>query len=133
MNETRRAIYERLNSDATLDTLTTGIHHAVAPQTAALPVVVFNRQAGTPTWQFAGAHIQSDVWQVKAVDKAPSASRAEDIAARIDALLTDAPLEVDDRIVLAIYRESDVEFTETSDGQTYHHIGALYRVETEPA
>jgi hypothetical protein len=115
VNEIRRAIYQRLNGDATL------------------PVVVFNRQAGTPLWAFDSAHIQSDLWQVKAVDKNPSASRAEDIAARIDELLTDQPIAVDDHTLLAIYRESDVEFLETDDGLTYHHVGALYRVQTQPA
>lgn len=133
MNPIRQAIYQRLQGDATLDALTAGIHHAVAPQNAQMPAVVFNRQAGTPQWAFDSAHIQSDVWQVKAVDKNASASRAEDIAKRVDELLTDAPITVDDHTLLAIYRESDVEFLETADGLTYHHVGALYRVQTTPA
>ena len=136
MNPVRAAIYERLAGDAALTGLLstpTAIYHQVAPQDAATPFVVFQRQAGDPRWQFAGGLVQSDVWTIKAVDRASSASGAEDIAARIDAVLTDAPLAITGRVLLAVYRETDVEYPETSDGATYRHVGAQYRLQTSPA
>ena len=136
MNPVRAALYARLSGDAALTGLLsspTAIYHQVAPQDAATPFVVFHRQAGDPIWQFDGAHVQSDLWTCKAVDRGASASRAEDIAARIDAVLTDAPLAVAGRDLLAVYRESDVSYPETSDGDTYRHEGAQYRVETSPS
>lgn len=135
MNPVRAAIYERLTGDATLTGLlssATAIYHQVAPQSAQTPFIVFHRQAGDPGWQFAGAHVQSDLWTVKAVDRASSASRAEDIAARIDTVLTDAPLAVTGRDLLAVYRESDVTYPETTDGATYRHEGGQYRLQTSP-
>lgn len=135
MNPVRSAIYARLAGDATLTGLlssATAIYHQVAPQSAATPFIVFHRQAGDPVWQFDGAHVQHDLWLVKAIDRASSASRAEDIAARIDTILTDAPLAVTGRVLLAVYRESDVSYPETSDGGTYRHEGAQYRLQTTP-
>lgn len=134
MNEIRRALYSRLNGDATLMALTTGgVHHQVAPQDAAMPVVVFHKQSGRPVWQFAGAHIQSDLWTVKAVNVGSSANTAEDIAARIDVVLTDAPLAVTGRVLLAVYRESDIDFPEQDGADTYRHVGGVYRLATTPA
>ena len=136
MNEIRKALYARLAGDAALTALLatpTSIYHSVAPQDAQTPFVTLAKQAGDPRWQFAGAHVQSEVWTVKAVDQNSTASRVEDIAARVDVLLTDAPLTVTGRVLLAIYRASDVEYTETSGGDLFFHVGAMFRVETQPA
>lgn len=136
MNPVRQALYAALAADATLTGMLdapTGIFHAVAPQNAGTPFVTLQKQAGTPDWQFGGEHIQSELWTIKAVDRATSATRAEDVAARIDVLLNDADLTIAGRDLLAIYRESDVEYTETADGGTYFHVGAMYRIQTAPA
>jgi hypothetical protein len=131
MNPVREALYAALAGDAQLNNLTTGIHHQTAPQNAATPYIVFNKQAGTPDWAFQGDPIQSDVWQVKAIDRGPSASTAEDIAIRIDTVLTDAALNVDDHAHLYLRRESDIDYPEQDGAETYHHVGALYRLLTE--
>lgn len=136
MNEVREAIYERLAADATLTGLLsapTAIYHQVAPQSAAAPLVVFNKAAGTPNWQFGGAHVQGDVWLVKAIDRGTSASRAEDIAARIDAVLTDAPLAIDGGVLLGVWRESDVDYLEIDGGDQWHHVGSQYRLLSQPS
>jgi hypothetical protein len=135
VNATRRALYERLAGDATLTGLLSvpdAIYHQVAPQSAAAPFVLFHKQAGTPGWQFAGAHIQSELWLVKGVDVGPSAGRAEDIAARLDELLTDAPLTVAGRLLLAVFRDSDIDYSEQHGADTWRHCGALFRVATQP-
>lgn len=136
MNPVRAAIYTRLSGDAVLTGLLSApdaIYHRTIPQTGGFPAVVFSRQSGTPGWQFAGAHIQDDVWLVKAVSRGSSASPAEDIAARIDAVLTDAPLAVTGRLLLAVYRQSDVDYDEVDAGERYHHVGSQYRLVTQPA
>lgn len=136
MNEIRRAIYQRLSTDSTLTGLlaaSDGIYHQQAPQTAQAPYIVFHKQSGVPFWQFDSAHIQNDLWLVKAVDQGSSASRAEDIAARIDVLLTDAPFSITDHTRLAIFRESDVVYPETDGADLFHHVGALFRVLTAPS
>ncbi len=136
MNEVRRAIYDRLTGDATLTGLLstpTAVFHQVAPADAATPFVVFHRQDGRPEHLYAGNEIQRDIWLVKAVDRGPSATRAEDIAARIQTLLADAPLNPVGRHHVACYRDADVDYPEADAGETYRHVGATWRVITQPA
>lgn len=136
MNPIRRALFERLSADTQLAALLSApdaIYHGVAPASAAFPLVVLDKQAGTPTWQFAGGQVQSDVWLVKGVDRGSSANRVEDIAARVAQVLTDAPLVVAGRFLLAVYREADIDYDEIDSGATYHHAGATFRIVTAPA
>lgn len=136
MNPVRGAIYSRLNGDATLATLLGApgaIYHRTAPQTATFPLVVFSKLSGVPTRQFARAHIQGDIWLVKGISRGSSASPAEDIAARVDTVLSFAPLAITGYILLAVYRESDVDYDEIESGETYHHAGSQYRLVTQPA
>lgn len=135
VNPTRTALYARLTGDATLTGLlatTTSIYHQVAPATAAAPFLIFNKQAGTPNRQFAGAHVQSELWLIKGVCLGASASAAESIAARADTVLTFAPITITGRALLAIYRESDVSYSEQSGADVYHHEGFLARIVTQP-
>lgn len=136
MNPIRAAIYQRLTGDedlADLLSLPTAVHHQVAPQSARYPLVVFHKQAGTPDWQFGQAYIQWDIWTVKAIDRSTSAGRAEDIAARIDAVLNHAPLEIEGGLLLGVWRVQDIDYVETDAGQTYRHCGAQYRLGSAPA
>jgi hypothetical protein len=136
MNPVRAALYTALSADTTLKALLsspTAIYHRVVPQGAGLPAVVLSKMAGTPEWMFDSAHIQTDVWLIKGIAKGSSSSPAETIAARVDLLLTDAVLAVTGRILLGIYRELDVDYEEISAGEIYHHVGAQFRVVTQPA
>ena len=136
MNPIREAIYGALITDGDLTGLLSepdAIFHQKAPQSAAFPLIVFHKQSGTPDWQFAGAHLQNDLWAVKAIDRASSAGRAEDIAARIDVVLTDAGLPVIGGSLLYLRRASDIDYPETEGADTFRHCGALYRVVTEPS
>lgn len=136
MSGVRTALYERLAGDQALTGLLSApdaIYHQVAPQDTETPFVVFHKQTGTPRWQFGGGRVESELWAVRAVDMSASATRAEDIAARLDELLNDAELTIDGATLLAIFRESDIDYPETVGADTYHHVGGVYRVVTQPA
>lgn len=135
----RRAIYGRLAGDTTLNNLlatpvngySKAIYHQQAPGGAQYPFVVFQKQAGTPTEAFGDPDaLDTDVWLVKAVDRATSADTAEAIQARLQVLLNDATLSISGATLLYLRRQSDVEFPEVNDGVMYQHAGALYRLVT---
>jgi hypothetical protein len=137
---TRRALYGRLSGDTTLTNLlgapatgyTKGIYHQVAPSGAAFPFVIFSKSSGVPTEAFHDpSALDTDVWLVKAVDKGNTADTAEAIADRLVTLLNDAPLSISGgKTLLALRRQSDVEYAETESGVTYHHVGSLFRLTT---
>ena len=123
-------LYTLLNADATLVSLgSTGAYRLVAPQGATLPYVIFSQMSGVDDYTFDGRSGRSLLYQVKAVTSGQSASTAEQMAERIDAVLTDGSLSVSGWTVLRCRRESDVLYTETSEGMTYNHVGGLFRVD----
>jgi len=133
----RRALYGRLASDTTLNNLlgtpptgySKSIYHQQAPAGAAYPLIVINKQSGTPTEAFTDpSALETDVWMVKAVDRSNSADTAEAAAARVITLLNDAALSISGSTTLYLRRQSDVEFPEVTDGVTYKHVGALFRL-----
>jgi Protein of unknown function (DUF3168) len=138
----RRGLYGKLAGDTTLTNLlasaptgyTKAIYHAQAPETANFPMVVFSKNSGIPTEAFGDpTALQTDVWLVKAVDRSSTADTAEAIAARVSVLLDDAALSLaGGERVLYLRRQSDVDYAELVSGVTYHHVGGLYRLVTEP-
>jgi Protein of unknown function (DUF3168) len=135
----RAAIYQRLHNDADLAALlgTPGaIYHQVAPAAGVAPYIVFAKQTGNPSWTFGtgrGDHLQQERWLVKAVCSGGSAGPAEQAAERVDDLLHDAPLLLDNARLLYCRRVSDVDYPETSGASVFHHVGAIYRIDTDPS
>lgn len=133
MNEIRRALYQVLAADATLDGLATGgIHHRTAFQGAAPPYVIFHRQSETAIWSMTDA-IENDLWLVKGVCRGGDAGPAEDIADRVRDLLDDASLTVAGRDHLYLRHETGVDYGENDGGELYHHAGSVFRLVTELA
>lgn len=135
----RRAVYGKLAGDTTLNALlgspasgyAKSIYHNQAPAGAAYPYVVFFKQAGNPTEAFGDpSALETDVWEIKAVDRSTSADVAEAIDERITILLNDATLSISGATLLYLRRQSDVQFPELQDGVTYVHVGASYRLVT---
>jgi len=133
----RRAVYGKLSGDTTLNNLlgtpasgyTKSIYHQQAPAGASYPLVIINKQTGTPTEAFGDpSAFETDVWMVKAVDRSNSADTAEAIQARLDALLSDGTLSISGASLMYLRRQSDVEYSETDDGVRYQHAGSLYRL-----
>lgn len=135
----RRALYGKLAGDTTLNNLlgdeapgfSKAIYHQTAPEGAEYPFVIFNKQAGTPTYAFkgsGGAAFDTDVWLVKVVDRNTSADAAEDAAERLDVLLTDGALSISGATQMLLLRQSDVVYEEVDGDQRYQHVGSLYRL-----
>jgi hypothetical protein len=120
------------------------IYYELAPSSAAFPYVVFQKQAGTPTYTMkagtapypftADTAIRFDgyadeLWLLKGVDRAQSADSAERIAGRLAWLFTDGPaLSISGASQMYLRRDSDVNYSEVADGVEYKHAGATYRL-----
>lgn len=132
----RRALYGKLSGDVTLNALlptppagwTKSIYYRFAPQGAAFPYVILSQQAGTPVYAYASRAYDNDIWLVKGIDRHEDTDRVEDIAARLDALLTDGTISISGRTQLYLRREVDITYSEEDDGVEYHHAGSNYRV-----
>lgn len=133
----RRALYGKMAGDTTLVNLlgtpapgySKSIYHQDAPAGAHYPLVIFNKQAGTPTEAFTDpSAFETDIWLIKGIDRSPSADTAEAIQARLDALLSDAALSISGASLMYLRRQSDVEYPETTDGVRYQHAGSLFRL-----
>lgn len=142
MNAVRDAIHARLAGDATLLAL---LGTAVAPHTSAIyarqpppgvgvdgwPLVVVDKLSGVRRWAFGGQPMRPEIWLVKGVSHGGS-KKAEDIDERCQELLHNYKLTVNGFTHLGrVMRETDVDMTENTDGETYHHIGGGYRVIVE--
>jgi hypothetical protein len=131
MDGFRAAVWAKLNGDSTLTNLlatSSSIYHRRAPLNAAFPLIIFQKQSGTPIQVFKGGPIANQLWLFKGVDKSESSSTAEDIDKRIDVVLTDAALNLSDGTLLYLRRESDVDYEEGSDQDfQIHHVGGVYR------
>lgn len=146
----RRAIYGllqgglsggRLTDPFDGSTMDVSIYYDQAPETARYPFVLFSKSSGSTTGTFrgfakAGKSVpgnQEDLWQVKAVDQADSADRAELIADRINYLLDGKPssLSISGGTSINFVRESDVNYPEPDGGLIYYHVGALFRLSVD--
>lgn len=132
MNPVRSSIHSLLAGDATLTALlgdgANGVYYQRAPLSARAPWVLFNKQAGTPTRTMRGDAYTTDVWQVKGVSAGGLPGPAEDIAARLDVLLNDATLTITGQACLDLHKQSDIDYPEDNGADTYHHVGASYRL-----
>jgi Protein of unknown function (DUF3168) len=130
MDGFRTAVYAKLNGDNTLTSLlatTTSIYHRRAPLDANFPLIIFSKQSGVPIWCFDGEPLANQLWIFKGVDRAESASRAEDIDKRIGQVLTDPVMTLSDGTLLYMRRESDVDYEEGDSDILIHHVGGSYR------
>ena len=138
--DVRRALYGAMAGDGTLTGMlatapggySQSIYYQQAPSAAGFPYVIFNKQAGTPAYAMgpmpAARLRDNDIWLIKGIDRSDTADIVDDIASRLDALLTDGALSISGRTQLYLRRESDVVYPEVSDGVVYRHAGSLFRL-----
>lgn len=100
----------------------------MAPQSASFAYVTFSKSSGTPAYALAARTMDNDMWLVKGVDRSDTADPVDNIASRLDALLTDGSLSISGRTHLYLRRESDVDYSEEVDGVVYRHAGSLFRL-----
>jgi hypothetical protein len=141
MSAVRTGLYARLTADATLKGLlssTDAIYHREAPRTRANgsavvpPYVILHKQAGTPLYAVDGSEaLKTEIWLVKGVCRGGASTPADAIDARLAVVLHKATLTIAGREGLACLRTSDVDYPEDADGETWHHVGGLYRISHE--
>lgn len=132
----RRALYGKLSGDTTLNNLlgtpasgfSKSIYYQQAPQGAGFRYVIFQKQAGTPRYALKTRAYDNEVWLVKGVDKNTDADPVDNVASRLDALLTDGTISISAHTQLYLRRESDVDYAEVVDGVRYLHAGAFFRL-----
>lgn len=133
----RRAIYGKLAGDTTLTGMlasppsgySKNIWYQSAPEGTSFPYVILSKSSGVPTEAFHDpSAYETDVWQIKAVDRNTTADTAEAISARVQTLLNDANLSISGSTLLALRRQSDLDYLEVTDGDEYRHCGSLYRL-----
>lgn len=124
----REAIYGALTSSRDLSAVVGNrVYHAVAPENASYPLVIFNRQAGTPQDAFGERAFLWQRWMVKCIDAQTSSSLAEAAqAAAIEAMT--AGFTVTGGTVQDVRYLADVDYLETANGVQYRHHGALFTV-----
>lgn len=133
LNASGSAIYSTLTGSTALTGLLAGtasVYYMQAPQGAALPYVIVNRQAGVPKRTLGGGRAWDEgVYLVKAVTDEPSALKANRIAQQVDTLLDRQDLTIAGTASLMCHRETDVSYPEnTQDGRRLNHVGATYRI-----
>jgi hypothetical protein len=134
MIEVERAIVALLEGDPVLDSYGPGgqmsVWRNLAPEGEPLPYVLLSKQAGSRIYAHKSLLVRDLVYLVKAVDSGHDHTRAAQIDARLDALLTDGTLTLPPPLAhLSTRRESDIDYEETDGGVTYQHLGGLYRVQ----
>lgn len=123
------AFYGRLHGDETLLGLLAsedGIFERRAPSGSTPPYLVYNRQAGTSIWTFRES-TEEALWLFKGVCRGLSSKQAKAIDTRAQELLHRTKLALTGGM-LTILRESAVDYGEESAGETWHHVGSIYRV-----
>lgn len=133
----RRSLYGRLAGDTTLSNLlgtaapgyTKSIYDGEAPAGANYPLIILNLQSDVPTEAMQDPNaLENHVWLIKGVDRSTSADTAEAIAARIKTLLNDAALSISGGTHLYLRKQAGVQYSEVTDGVSFKHRGALYRL-----
>ena len=122
--ELQRAIYLKLNGDATLSALITGVFDHV-PQNQAFPYVVLGEDT-LKDWSTFGTLGQEPTVTLHVWSRSRGKREAQDILSRIDTLLHRASLTVTGQNVTGIEREFEQTLRD-GDGVTYHGV-QRYRV-----
>lgn len=140
INEVKIALYGRLNGDATLTALLSGgIVEDGKQANKALPLVTYQRQGGSALYVLGGVNHWRYIFAVKGITEGSSSKVAGQISARVSTLLLAAtPLTFQgaDPVELmpgGVAWLSPIDFTETSDGKVFSHIGAVYEINCREA
>ena len=105
---------------------TSGVWNTIAPQTTALPYVIFQHQGGGDE-NTIPKRMRDPVYTVKAL--ATTKAKALLIDGAVDLILHLGTLTVSGWTNFWLAREDDVNFMEVDDtGLVVYHVGGIYRV-----
>ncbi len=126
-----KAVFDTLNVQAMLNLAIGGVYNAQAPQQVKPPFVVFQMLSKEDENSFNGRYANA-LYMVKAVSKSPWPKEAMDVDTQIDTLMEDATLTITGYTALHCRRERDLALVEEVDaGETYQHVGGIYRVKAD--
>lgn len=133
----RTALYAKMNVNGVTSLATGGVHHLIAPDGAAKPYVVFNRQAAADvTRAFSQTLIaENDLWLVKAIcDEDCSTTKepqelAGDILEAVETAIGNSLTLSGGSEVWSIERVADIpEYLEVKGDRMIYYCGFLLRV-----
>lgn len=134
MNEAFRG-YEWLYSTLSAGTalvavVSTRLYRHHAPQGAVVPYVVFRYEGGHDVAGVGTARVMTEgVYQVRATGLWADYATIKSAADQIDTLLQGASGTTSDTTIAACVREEVFELNDLADdGQSYAHVGGLYRL-----
>lgn len=127
-----RAIYAKLDGDATLTALLAAQHNVfpeVIPADKSLPAVVFAQIGqGEDAYTYGTHAFETLDYLVKAVTVGYDPESAQAIADRIFALLNNVVLSISGSTQMMCHRLGRVSYPERGDaGDHYNHRGGIYR------
>lgn len=130
-NALESAIYSKLKNAAGLTQYLADSDsiYAYAPlENAALPLVVYFEQDGSPDYTLAVRAFNQWLYGIKTIT-ATTMKDAKTIDAQIDLLMGDATLTVDGKSTMSCRRERSISpYTTLEDGVRYNHCGGSYRI-----
>lgn len=114
-----------------------GVHYHPAPQGTGLPVVTFQKQAAPAPSRTFGPGAGTIQWRtyvylVRAIEQGESKAAAGALHETLVQGLDGADLVVDGFGTMLCQYQGDIEFPESVGGETYHHVGALFRIQLTP-
>lgn len=133
----RVALYSAMNVSNVTSLATGGIHHLLAPETATMPYVIFNRQAADPVVRaFKDALIaESDVWLIKAISDENSSTTKEpqqlneEILNAVETAIGNSLTLSGGSEVWSVEREQDIpEYMEVRVDRAIYYNGFLLRI-----
>lgn len=132
MDAAEEFIYATLKGDATLMALTPSadVYNSQPDQGTVFPVIVYQFMSGIDYAAVGAIRIWSSmIYLVKVVGQTANVQDLKAAVARIDVLLHRASGTAADGTIWASVREQTISLPpDMSNGQIYHHRGALYRV-----
>lgn len=124
MEELEQALYSTI--EAALGAGASGVFQDVAPEGQAFPFVVFQLVAAPDTYTFKARVKTEYVYQVSVWDQGNDKTRANQLAAEIEAALNDQPLAVSGH--MQTRRDDAFSFSQRDAGLAYVQVGGNYRI-----
>lgn len=107
-----------------------GVYADVAPPDVDEPYIVFSLSDATDVKVVGAQRVLTDVtYLVKAVQAGSSFVALDGIADGVDEALDNANGVTTSGVIIWCTRERPVRYSEVTDGVTYKHLGALYRIQ----